>query len=77
MVNKRLYDFEHPNPFGVTPGQVWENLDPRYSGCRVKILLVREDLGHAIVERSDHKLRQIKLTRFTPWVNGYKLIQDV
>lgn len=77
MPRKRSFDHDHPNPFGVKQGQVWQLLDPRYPGRSVKILLVNESMGYAVVERlANNRLSQIKLKRFRPMTNGYKLLRD-
>lgn len=77
MGRKKIFDHDHPNPFGVKPGQIWENLDPRFEARRIKVLMVKEDMGYAVVERQHSKrMGQVLLKRFRPMTNGYKLVRD-
>lgn len=72
----KKYDLSKPNPFDVKPGQVWESLDARYLGVAFQVHQVRIDYGYANVWMINQKrYRRIKLTRFVPRRNGYKLIK--
>jgi hypothetical protein len=59
---------------GVVVGQVWECLDPRTPGRRFVVLQINEKLGYADVKKDNGKFGRVKLHRFKPWTNGYKLI---
>lgn len=72
----KTLDRSSPNPFGVKPGQIWENCDPRNKGAYFQILSVREDMGYAVTHKHNGMLGKVKLTRFRPMTNGYKLIKD-
>lgn len=68
---------ENKNPHGVKVGQVWAGCDPRYPDVHLKVVQVREDLGYAqVVVMKNNAFRRIKLTRFIPRTNGYKLLRD-
>ena len=71
----KRFDLTLPNPFGVKPGQVWANCDPRNNGAYFQILSVREDLGYAITSRHNGMLGRVKLKRFRPMTNGYRLVR--
>ena len=74
---KSTWDRTSPNPFSVRPGQVWENLDPRNKNTIFQVLSVREDQGYAITQKPGGSLGKVKLVRFRPMTNGYKLVRDV
>lgn len=74
---KRKTVSEGANPFGVKPGQIWESLDKRYPQI-FQIHQVREDYGYVnAYVPSLKKYRRIKLTRFVPRSNGYRIVKDV
>lgn len=71
---------DNPNPYSVKAGQIWEDCDPRMNKARIRVLLVREEPDYlfAVVHRlGTDRMKRIKLNRFRPRTNGYKLIQDV
>lgn len=79
MPRKKEYDASVPNPFKVKSGQVWENCDPRMNKEKIIILLVREEPGYelAIVRSTvSNRIKRIKLLRFRPRSNGYKLVSE-
>lgn len=80
MARRPTFNPNDPNPFSVKPGQVWENCDPRMRGERLVVLLVRlePDYLFAVVNKiGTERMKRIKLNRFRPRTNGYKLVQDV
>ena len=73
---RKTVDWSVPNPFGVMPGQIWENCDPRNKGAYFQVLSVREDMGYAVTQKPSGRLGKVKLTRFRPMTNGYKLVKN-
>jgi hypothetical protein len=78
MGRPRLYPIGI-NPFKVQSGQIWENLDPRHEGKKIQIMMVREDVGYAIVKRVNGMrsgfLSRVKLNNFRPNTHGYRRIK--
>jgi hypothetical protein len=64
------------NPYQVSPGQIWENCDPRNLGAYFQVLSVRLDMGYAITQKPNGRLGRVKLTRFRPMTNGYRLVRN-
>lgn len=61
------------NPHGVAPGQIWESLDPRDQGRRIRVLEVEEQ--YALVLSAGTRRRRVKLTGFTRLKGrGYRLV---
>lgn len=78
MGRPRKYFINSPNPFGVKPGQIWESMDKRFPTRMVQVHQVREDYGYANVYVLElKKYRRVKLVRFIPRSNGYRLVKDV
>lgn len=66
----------------VKVGQVWQDADPRDQGRYLRVVETTDT--HAIVMRTDRhgavwgkeRRTRIRLDRFRPTSNGYRLIQD-
>lgn len=74
---RKTFDRSSLNPFNVKAGQIWENCDPRNKGAYFQVLSVREDMGYAITQKQNKRLGKVRLIRFRPMTNGYRLVRDV
>lgn len=63
-------------PPKVEVGQIWESMDPRFKTRRLQVVRIYEERGDALCLILDTgKFRTIKIARFIPRSNGYKLIR--
>lgn len=71
------------HPVDVRVGQVWEDNDPRITGCRrqIKVLEIKVKNGaiKAVVQHPSGlgAKTRIRIDRFRPTSTGYRLVQDV
>lgn len=59
------------NPYGVKPGQIWADNDPRTPRT---LTITEVDSGFAYAVSSSGRKSRIRLTRFRPNSTGYRLI---
>ena len=65
--------FDHT--WGVKVGQVWQDVDDRMNGRRIKV--VRLEGRHAICDVvGAGRQTKIRLDRFRPTSTGYRLIEE-
>jgi hypothetical protein len=65
-----------PAPTKVEVGQIWESMDPRFKPRRMQVVRLYEERGDALCILLDSgRFRTIKLKRFVPRTNGYRLIR--
>ena len=66
--------FDHT--WGVKVGQVWQDVDDRMNGRRIKV--VRLEGRHAICDViGTERQTKIRLDRFKTTSTGYRLVEDV
>ena len=66
------------------PGQLWEDMDPRMGGRRIRVTKVNGSYVYAVVEApSEYSITattgrpvRILLSRMRPTRQGYRLIED-
>lgn len=60
----------------IKVGQIWQDNDPRVTYTReLKVVRIEGEYAYCEIGRN-RKVRRIKVSRFRPVANGYRLVKD-